>query len=186
MTTEENITKKQGAEENSADKRIIILSSNVILKPSTSKEINDLMNERKSFENIRPFPKAEPRKKKRINNGSKSKIYTLTHELEELGRIQADSKRKKSLKMAAVKGKSKKPPVKRSILNDDDSSDSGESDNSIELADTDDFGDLTTEEFPLLESGDLVTQGDFRVVIYTYLLYWTLSVSGTNIKVNFL
>lgn len=74
MTTEENITKKQGAEENSADKRIIILSSNVILKPSTSKEINDLMNERKSFENIRPFPKTEPRKNKIINNGSKSKM----------------------------------------------------------------------------------------------------------------
>lgn len=94
--------------------------------------------------------------------------------------------------MAAVKGKVKKPPVKRSIFNDDDTSDSSESDNSIQLTDTDDSGDLTMEEFPLLESGELVTQRDFVIVKFptkstlVYYIGQVLSVSGTNIKVNFL
>lgn len=174
------------------DERIII-HSNVVVKPSTSKKDKaTLSTERKSFEDIRPYPKSKPKETKRKNNSSGSKIYTSTPELDELSKIQAENIRKISLKLTAVKRKNNKPPVKRSIMKQEDTSDSDEEVGSIHLNDTDDSVEMSYEDFPLLKSGELVKQDDFIIVKFAtkstvvYYVGQVLSVSGNNIEVKFM
>ncbi|KAJ8927483.1 hypothetical protein NQ314_020055 [Rhamnusium bicolor] len=117
----------------------LLLSNKVILIP----------------EQIKPYPKAQPRVKKINSRQGKSRIYTSTPEKQRIEEIL----KAKEEKLAKLKKKVE--PVKKKLKLVESSS---EEDSISELSLSDSVGDISEEEFPLLCDDEELNLKDFVLV----------------------